>query len=31
MIDHTGISVKDFEASKAFYDKVFAPLGAKLL
>jgi catechol 2,3-dioxygenase-like lactoylglutathione lyase family enzyme len=31
MIDHTGISVKDFDASKAFYDKVFAPLGAKLL
>jgi catechol 2,3-dioxygenase-like lactoylglutathione lyase family enzyme len=31
MIDHTGISVKDFEASKAFYDKVFAPLGASLL
>ena len=31
MIDHTGISVKDFEVSKAFYDKVFAPLGAKLL
>ncbi len=31
MIDHTGIAVKDFEASKAFYDKAMAPLGAKLL
>ena len=31
MIDHTGISVADFEASKAFYDKAMAPLGASLL
>jgi catechol 2,3-dioxygenase-like lactoylglutathione lyase family enzyme len=31
MIDHTGISVSDFEASKAFYDKAMAPLGASLL
>jgi catechol 2,3-dioxygenase-like lactoylglutathione lyase family enzyme len=31
MIDHTGIAVADFEASKAFYDKAMAPLGASLL
>lgn len=31
MIDHTGITVSDFEASKAFYDKAMAPLGASLL
>ncbi|MDW6021228.1 VOC family protein [Mesorhizobium sp. BAC0120] len=31
MIDHTGISVSDFEVSKAFYDKAMAPLGASLL
>jgi catechol 2,3-dioxygenase-like lactoylglutathione lyase family enzyme len=31
MIDHTGISVADFEVSKAFYDSVMAPLGASLL
>ena len=31
MIDHTGISVADFEVSKAFYDRVMAPLGASLL
>jgi catechol 2,3-dioxygenase-like lactoylglutathione lyase family enzyme len=31
MIDHTGIPVADFEASKAFYDKAMAPLGASLL
>lgn len=31
MIDHLGISVADFDASKAFYDKVMAPLGASLL
>ena len=31
MIDHTGISVVDFEAAKAFYDKAMAPLGASLL
>lgn len=31
MIDHTGISVQDFDAAKAFYDKAFTPLGASLL
>lgn len=31
MIDHTGITVSDFEASKAFYDRAMAPLGASLL
>ncbi|PWK75628.1 VOC family protein [Aminobacter sp. AP02] len=31
MIDHTGISVADFDKAKAFYDKAFAPLGASLL
>jgi catechol 2,3-dioxygenase-like lactoylglutathione lyase family enzyme len=31
MIDHIGIVVSDFEASKAFYDKALAPLGARLL
>ncbi|TIR84219.1 MAG: VOC family protein [Mesorhizobium sp.] len=31
MIDHLGISVSDFEKSKAFYDKAMAPLGASLL
>ena len=31
MIDHTGITVSDFEISKSFYDKVMAPLGASLL
>lgn len=31
MIDHTGISVVDFEAAKTFYDKAMAPLGASLL
>ncbi|TPN70782.1 VOC family protein [Mesorhizobium sp. B1-1-1] len=31
MIDHLGIDVADFEASKAFYDKAMAPLGASLL
>ena len=31
MIDHTGISVKNFDASKAFYDKVMAAIGAKLI
>src|SRR5262249_12260546 len=31
MIDHTGITVADFAASKAFYDKAMAPLGASLL
>ncbi|MFB2551100.1 VOC family protein [Ensifer soli] len=31
MIDHMGITVPDFDRSKAFYDAVFAPLGATLL
>lgn len=31
MIDHLGISVSDFDASKAFYDEAMAPLGASLL
>lgn len=31
MIDHLGIDVADFEASKAFYDKAMAPLGGSLL
>jgi catechol 2,3-dioxygenase-like lactoylglutathione lyase family enzyme len=31
MIDHMGITVCDFEASKAFYDKAMAPLGASLV
>ena len=31
MIDHIGITVSDFEASKAFYDKAMAPLGASLM
>ena len=31
MIDHPGITVSDFDASKAFYDKAMAPLGASLL
>lgn len=31
MIDHTGISVADFDTAQAFYDKAFGPLGASLL
>ena len=31
MIDHTGITVANFDASKAFYDKAMAPLGASLI
>jgi catechol 2,3-dioxygenase-like lactoylglutathione lyase family enzyme len=31
MIDHCGISVSDFTASKTFYDRAMAPLGASLL
>ncbi|MBA3446090.1 MAG: VOC family protein, partial [Pseudaminobacter sp.] len=31
MIDHTGIAVSNFDASKAFYDQAMAPLGASLL
>ncbi|WP_162651702.1 VOC family protein [Lentilitoribacter sp. Alg239-R112] len=31
MIDHSGISVGDFEHSKSFYEKALAPLNARLL
>jgi catechol 2,3-dioxygenase-like lactoylglutathione lyase family enzyme len=31
MIDHIGISVSDYDAAKAFYDKALAPLGASLV
>jgi catechol 2,3-dioxygenase-like lactoylglutathione lyase family enzyme len=31
VIDHIGIAVSDYEASKAFYVKVLAPMGYKLL
>ena len=31
MMDHTGIPVADFEASKKFYDAALAPLGASLV
>lgn len=31
MIDHSGISVSDFELSKSFYEKALAPLGASFL
>ncbi len=31
MIDHSGISVSDFELSKSFYERALAPLGASLL
>ena len=31
MIDHSGISVLDFDASKLFYELALAPLGALLL
>jgi catechol 2,3-dioxygenase-like lactoylglutathione lyase family enzyme len=31
MIDHTGITVSDFERSKAFYEKALAPLGYQLI
>lgn len=31
MIDHLGIAVSDYPASKAFYDAAMAPLGASLL
>ena len=27
MIDHMGVTVRDLQASKAFYDAAFAPLG----
>lgn len=31
MIDHSGISVSDFDTAKSFYDAALAPLGASLL
>lgn len=31
MIDHLGITVGNFDASKAFYDHAMAPLGASLV
>lgn len=31
MIDHTGLSVSNFEAAKAYYDAALAPLGASML
>ncbi len=31
MIDHTGILVRDWAKSRAFYDAAFAPLGYSLL
>jgi len=31
MIDHSGISVSDFDHSKAFYERALAPLGASFL
>jgi catechol 2,3-dioxygenase-like lactoylglutathione lyase family enzyme len=31
MIDHVGIGVRDYAASKAFYEQALAPLGMSLL
>lgn len=31
MIDHTGVSVSDFDRSRAFYEQALAPLGYSLL
>jgi catechol 2,3-dioxygenase-like lactoylglutathione lyase family enzyme len=31
MIDHSGLSVSDFGAAKAFYDAALAPLGAAVM
>ena len=31
MIDHTGLSVSDFDAAKRFYDAALAPIGAALV
>jgi catechol 2,3-dioxygenase-like lactoylglutathione lyase family enzyme len=30
-LDHIGLDVSDYEASKSFYDKALAPLGVKLM
>jgi catechol 2,3-dioxygenase-like lactoylglutathione lyase family enzyme len=31
MLDHVGFSVSDMKASRAFYEKAFAPLGIKVM
>jgi catechol 2,3-dioxygenase-like lactoylglutathione lyase family enzyme len=31
MIDHLGLGVSDYEASKAFFLKALAPLGAEVV
>lgn len=31
MIDHVGVPVSDYARSKAFYERLFAPLGASLV
>ena len=31
MLDHVGLDVSDYAASKAFYEKALAPLGIKLI
>jgi catechol 2,3-dioxygenase-like lactoylglutathione lyase family enzyme len=31
MIDHVGIGVSDYQASKAFYERALAPLGIELI
>jgi catechol 2,3-dioxygenase-like lactoylglutathione lyase family enzyme len=31
MVDHVGFAVADYERSKSFFEKAFAPLGLKLL
>ena len=31
IIDHIGISIKDYDQSKAFYEKALAPLGIRLI
>jgi catechol 2,3-dioxygenase-like lactoylglutathione lyase family enzyme len=30
-LDHVGLDVSDYDASKAFYDKALAPLGMRLM
>jgi len=30
MIDHTGVNVRNFAASKAFYTQALAPLGYRI-
>ena len=31
MIDHVGLNVKDYETSRAFYEKALAPLGYRVV